>query len=468
MRQQTMTAMNGFSREFAGAVAARSVLATVLERYGPRDFAVELWDGEQWPAQTPNAAHFKLLVRSPGAVRGLFSRADSLSFGEAYVYNQVDIQGSLLDIFAPADRLMTISWSFADKCRLLPKLLSIPVPIYARSGLFSGFGAGGSEGSSARTGAAVNYHYDHPVEFWRLWLDESLAYSCAYFQSADDSLGAAQQAKLDYICRKLRLRPGMRLLDMGCGWGALIVHAASHYGVEAVGLTVSPEQAQVARQRIRQAGLADRCRIEVNDFFDWHEPEGFDRVTSVGAAEHVPQKHFEEYFNLAFASLRPGGQFLHHAISHTPSAPERPGRGFNHRYVFPEHFLASIGETLSAAETVGFEIRDVESLREHYALTLKHWLQRFEAAEDELKRLTDEVSCRVFRLYLAGTAYEFQCGRVNLHQSLLIKPMSGQSGMPLTRHDWYRSKDTQVGLLSSYGHDGANGSAPSVDRSSQQ
>lgn len=453
MKQETLASMNGLSHEYPGAAPARSLLRSVLERYGPRDFAVELWDGEQWPARNAAGARFKLVLRTPGAVRALFSRADSLSFGEAFVYNQVDIKGSLLETFAPADRLMTLRWSFAEKCRLLPELLSIPAPSYARSGLFAGFGAGGRRGSAARTRAAVNYHYDHPVEFWRLWLDESLAYSCAYFQSADDSLGAAQQAKLDYICRKLRLRPGMRLLDMGCGWGALVVHAASHYGVEAVGLTVSPEQAQVARQRIRQAGLEERCRIDVNDFFNWLEPEGFDRVTSIGAAEHVPESRFAEYFKLAFASLRPGGQFLHHAISRTPSAPQRPGRSFNHRYVFPDHFLASIGETLRGAETAGFEIRDVESLREHYALTLKHWLQRFEAAEDELMRLTDEVSCRVFRLYLAGTAYEFQCGRVNLHQSLLVKPNGGQSGLPLTRRDWYGSDESLAGVLSQSPHD---------------
>jgi len=459
MKQQTLTAMNGLDHGYPGAAAARSLLSSVLERYGPREFAVELWDGEQWKAQTPEPERFKLVLRTPSAVRGMFSRPDSLSFGEAFVYNQVDIKGSLLEIFAPADRLIKIPWSLADKCRLLPQLLAIPAPRYARSGLFAGFGAAGAQGSAARTRAAVNYHYDHPVEFWRLWLDESLAYSCAYFQSPDDSLSAAQSAKLDYICRKLRLRPGMRLLDMGCGWGALILHAASHYGVKAVGLTVSPEQSQVARQRIRQAGLEDRCRVEVADFFAWLEPEGFDRVTSVGAAEHVPESRFQEYFKLAFASLRPGGQFLHHAISNTPSAPARLGRSFNHRYVFPDHYLASIGETLRAAETAGFEIRDVESLREHYALTLKHWLQRFEAAEDELRRLIDEVSYRVFRLYLAGTEYEFQCGRVNLHQSLLVKPQGGRSGMPLTRQDWYRPGEPRAGVRahSDYGKDAGNG-----------
>jgi len=458
MRLDANTAtLNGFRQEFPGADAARCLLQNVLERYGPREFAVELWDGEQWPAQAVNPPRFKLILRAPSVVRGLFGRPDSLSFGEAFIYNHLDIRGSLLDIFAPADRLMALPWSLSDKCRWLQQLWSIPAPSYSRTGLFSGFGNPGAQGSMGRTRAAVNYHYDHPLEFWRLWLDESLAYSCAYFQSPDDSLAAAQAAKLDYICRKLRLRPGMRLLDMGCGWGALMVHAAAHYGVEAVGLTVSPEQAQVARQRIRQAGLEQRCRVEVNDFFAWLEPQGFDRVTSVGAAEHVPENRFEEYFKLAFASLRPGGQFLHHAISHTPSAPERPGRSFNHRYVFPDHFLASIGQTLRGAETVGFEIRDVESLREHYALTLRHWLQRFEAAESELERLTDEVSCRVFRLYLAGTAYEFQCGRVNLHQSLLVKPNAGQSGVPLTRHDWYGSGAAPAEMRSSLGSQAGNG-----------
>jgi cyclopropane-fatty-acyl-phospholipid synthase len=460
-----MATMNGFGQEYPGAGAARSLLGTVLKRYGPRDFAVRLWDGEQWPAQAPHRPRFHLILRSPSVVRGLFSQPDSLSFGEAFVYDQLDIKGSLLDIFTPADRLMAIPWSFAEKCRLLRHLWSIPAPSYARTGLFAGFGSGGARGSMQRTRAAVNYHYDHPVEFWRLWLDESLSYSCAYFQSADDSLAAAQTAKLDYICRKLRLRPGMRLLDMGCGWGALIVHAASRYGVEAVGLTVSPEQAQVARQRICQFGLEQRCRVEVENFFAWREPEGFDRVTSIGAAEHVPESRFEDYFRLALDSLRPGGQFLHHAISHTPSMPARTGRSFNHRYVFPDHFLASIGQTLSTAETSGFEIRDVESLREHYALTLSHWLQRFEAAERELKRLIDEVSCRVFRLYLAGTAYEFQCGRVNLHQSLLVKPNGGQSGVPLTRQDWYRPDEPLAGVLahSHNGKDAVNGAAKLAD-----
>jgi cyclopropane-fatty-acyl-phospholipid synthase len=217
----------------------------------------------------------------------------------------------------------------------------------------------------------------------------------------------------------------------------LIIHAALHFGVEAVGLTVSPEQAQAAQQRIRQAGVETRCRVVVEDFSAWPEPKGFDRITSVGAAEHVVEDRLGEYFKLAHGLLCPGGQFLHHAITRMPSVSDRPVRSFADRYVFPDHFLARIGQTLSAAEAAGFETRVTESLREHYELTLRHWVQRFEAAQSELERLTDDVSYRVFRLYLAGSAYEFQCGRLNVYQSLLVKPDGGRSGVPPTREGWH-------------------------------
>jgi len=168
-------------------------------------------------------------------------------------------------------------------------------------------------------------------------------------------------------------------------------------------------------------------------------PSAFDRIVSMGAAEHVPEKCFNDYFVRAFALLRPGGQFLHHAIVRAPSIRERPGRSFMDRYVFPDHFLPTIGGTVSSAEAAGFEAPDVESLREHYQLTLEHWLHRFETAQSEIERQTDAISFRVFRLYLAGSTYEFRCGRLSIYQTLLAKPVSGQSGLPLTRVDWYKS-----------------------------
>ena len=415
--------------------AARSLLQAVLGHIKARDFAVELWNGEVWPAQSANP-RFKLIFRSPQAVRAMFSRPSALSFGEAYIYGYLDVEGSLLDVFKSGERLLTIDYSWLEKLEMACRLRSIPAPNYPRDGVFGGFSRRFAS-AGARLRAAVNYHYDHPVDFWRLWLDESLCYSCAYFESPELSLDEAQKRKVDYICRKLRLEPGQRLLDLGCGWGALIVHAATHYGVNALGITLSPQQAAVARERIRAAGLSARCRVEVANFLEFNPGETFDRISSVGAAEHVPEKFFARYFARAFEWLRPGGQFLHHAIVHAPSAAERPGRSFMKRYVFPEHCLASIGRTVAAGEDAGFEARDVESLREHYHLTLKQWLRRLEAAQSAVERASDALSFRVFRLYLAGSAYEFASGRLNIYQSLLIKPEEGRSGLPLTRADWY-------------------------------
>ena len=418
-------------------LSARSLLQTVLARLGPREFAVQLWDGEQWPPEPNAPTEFKLVFRTPNVVRSMFRHVSSLSFGEAYIYGHLDVQGSLIDVFESGDRLLTLHYPPSEKLKLARWLWSIPAPKYPRSGTFSGF-ARRFTPTAARIRAAVNYHYDHPVDFWKLWLDESLSYSCAYFESPEASLPEAQKSKLDYVCRKLRLRPGQRLLDMGCGWGALVMHAAANYGVEALGLTLSRHQAEVARERIRAAGLASKCRVEVENFLEFPPSETFDRIASVGAAEHVPEKCFDDYFARAFDLLRPGGQFLHHAIVRAPSIQERPGRSFMDRYVFPDHFLATIGRTIAGAEAAGFEARDVESLREHYKLTLELWLRRFEAAQSEIERQTDPLSFRVFRLYLAGSAYEFRCGRLSIYQTLLDKPERGRSNPPLTRANWYR------------------------------
>ena len=419
-------------------LAARAVLQTVFAHLRPREFAVELWDGEQWPPEPNGAPDFKLIFRTPNVVRSIFSDVSSLSFGEAYIHGDLDIEGPLIDVFESGDRLLMICLPPAEKLRLARWLWSIPAPKHSRSGIFSGFPRRFTP-NTTRIRDAVNYHYNHPVDFWKLWLDESLCYSCAYFEAPEVSLADAQKSKLDYICRKLRLRPGQRLLDMGCGWGALVMHAAANYGVEALGLTLSPHQAEVGRERIRAAGLASKCRIEVENFLEFRPAETFDRIASIGAAEHVPEKYFSDYFVRAFEWLRPGGQFLHHAIARAPSIQERPGRSFMERYVFPDHFLATIGRTVAGAEAVGFEVRDVESLREHYKLTLEHWLSRLESAQSEIERQTDPLSFRVFRLYLAGSAYEFRCGRLNIYQTLLAKPVRGQSGLPLTRTDWYQS-----------------------------
>lgn len=424
----------------SGSEAARRILLEVWRRIPSPEFSLRLWTGEQWNPPTAKNPEFTLVLHSPSAVRLMFSNAGSLSFGEAFAFGLVDVEGPLSAMFGPLERIIRLEFTWTEKLRIAALLQRIPRPDLTSTGVFSGFDGGGSPASRERHRDAINYHYDQPVEFWKAWLDESLSYSCAYFETAETSLSDAQTAKLDYICRKLRLQPGMRVLDMGCGWGAWITHAARYYGVQATGVTLSPRQAEAARERIQALGLATRCQVEIANFLDYKVATPFDRIASIGSVEHVPEALFEEYFVHASTLLRPGGQMLNHGITRSPTVPDRPGDSFMDKYVFPDHYLATIGKTVTAAEAAGFEVRDVESLREHYARTLEHWKQRLEAAEPEILRVTDSQTFRIFRLYLSGSAHEFRIGRLGLHQTLLVKPDGGRSGLPLRRSDWYRAR----------------------------
>jgi cyclopropane-fatty-acyl-phospholipid synthase len=280
-------------------------------------------------------------------------------------------------------------------------------------------------------------------EFYALWLDRRMVYSCAYFIDPEEDLEAAQERKLDYLCRKLRLRPGERLLDIGCGWGGLVIHAAQHYGVEALGITLSRPQVDLANERIREAGLSHCCRVEMCDYRDVDEPAGFDKLVSVGMFEHVGEGLLPLYFRQAWRLLRPGGAFLNHGIARraTDSLPKGPT--FSDRYVFPDGELVPIHISLQHAEANHFEVRDVESLREHYALTLRHWVRRLEARHEQVLEVVDEPTYRVWRLFMSGSAYGFSVGRINVYQALLVKPDGGRSGLPLTRADWYA--DPKIG-----------------------
>ena len=294
----------------------------------------------------------------------------------------------------------------------------------------------GSVHSRDRDRQAISYHYDLPVDFYALWLDRRMVYSCAYFATPEEDLDSAQEHKLDYICKKLRLRRGERLLDIGCGWGGLIMHAAAHYGVQSVGITLSAPQAELARQRLRESGLNHRCRVEVSDYRDIEHGQRYDKIVSVGMFEHVGEALLPEYFSRAYQLLRPGGAFLNHGIAYSATY-HRHGPSFSDRYVFPDSDLVPINTTIRAAELSGFEVRDVESLREHYALTLHNWVHRLETHAEEARRITDDTTYRIWRLYMAGAAHRFRSGRMNVYQTLLAKPLLGESGLPLAREDWY-------------------------------
>ena len=297
----------------------------------------------------------------------------------------------------------------------------------------------GGRKSRQRVKDAIKYHYDLPSPFWKLWLDPYLQYTCAYFHSKDDDLERAQTQKLEHICRKLRLKPGDRFLDLGCGWGGLAIYAAKKYQARATGITLSKYQAEHAQEWIRQEGLEDLCQVEFGDFRDAPKFGTFDKVTGVGILEHLTSNLMDEYFQTAWACLNPGGVFLNHASGQSIRQPLRKGDSFMRRYIFPNTEVILINKVLAAAENAGFEVRDVENLREHYQMTLMYWLKRFEANESAVRNFLDDSAYRAFQIYFVGCAYDFSIGRINLYQSLFVKPENDKSGMPLTRAYLYEA-----------------------------
>jgi cyclopropane-fatty-acyl-phospholipid synthase len=378
---------------------------------------------------------FTLVLKDPQALHAMFISPSELKLGEAYIHHDFDIEGDIEAVFELADYLLEQERSLGENLELGERLRKLTPTGRPRTGLHLPEFRGRVH-SEDRDRRAVRYHYDLPTEFYAAWLDQRMIYSCAYFASPADDLDSAQERKLDYICRKLRLRHGDRLLDIGCGWGGLITHAAAHYGVQAVGITLSVLQAEVARHRLQEFGLNDRCRVEVADYRDLEHDRRYDKIVSVGMFEHVGEALLPQYFRQAWSLLRPGGVFLNHGIAYSATYKRR-GPSFTDRYVFPDGELVPISTCLRAAELSGFEVRDVESLREHYGLTLHHWIQRLEAHAEEVRRVTDDTTYRIWRLYMAGAAHCFRSGRLNLYQTLLAKPLNGQSGLPLTRENWY-------------------------------
>jgi cyclopropane-fatty-acyl-phospholipid synthase len=291
----------------------------------------------------------------------------------------------------------------------------------------------GRRHSRARDAAAISYHYDVSNEFYRMVLGPSMTYSCAVWPSEDATLEEAQAAKYDLICRKLGLRPGMRLLDVGCGWGGMVMHAARHYGVQAIGITLSTNQAEYAQKAAADAGV-EGVEYRVQDYRD---VDGrFDAISSIGMFEHVGLARLAEYFTHLHDLLGPSGRLLNHGISRPPGNRSRfSRRGFIDRYVFPDGELHEVGSVVSRIQQSGLEVRHVESLREHYGLTLRHWVRNLEANWDDAVASVGAARARVWRLYMAGSALNFEAGRNQIHQVLAVRADGGRSGLPW-RPDW--------------------------------
>ncbi len=407
----------------------------------PRDFAFRLWDGTIWGPDDPDDARFTVVLKHPGALRSMLVPLTDLNAGEAYIYDDFDVEGDMEATAALAEVLGVLGDDPGKLPRYGLALLKLPAARRGRD-LRQGAGLRGRAHSRERDAMAVRYHYDVSNDFYRLWLDRDMVYSCAYFSRPEEDLDTAQQRKLEYICRKLRLEPGDRLLDIGCGWGGLAIQAAREHGADVTGITLSEEQACFARERIAREGLEDRCRVQVLDYRDVDESRPFDKLVSVGMFEHVGAALLPTYFEKASRLLKPGGVFLNHGISDRgPIEPSR-GPGFSDVYVFPDGELVPISVTHAEAERAGFEIRDTESLREHYALTLRHWVRRLEEHAEEARAATDDVTYRIWRLYMAYSANGFERGEIGVYQTLMVKPNGGRSGLPLTREDWYRDQVT--------------------------
>lgn len=400
--------------------AARETLAflrDVLGGYRPRDFEVRLWDGTRWPAETE--PRFTLVLLHPWSVRSMFWPPKENTLGEAYLRGDFDIEGELSAAVRLAAHFM--SDGRRVRPRHLVRLLTLPAP----------------PREELERPIVVADHYDLSNELFALFLDSRMQYSCGNFASAEEDLDAAQKRKVELICRKLRLEPGDRILDIGCGWSGLIRHAVAQHGVDALGITISRKQLEFARERLLAPGLDGRCRVELRDFRTLDEEGAFDKLVSVGMVEHVAPADLPEYFERAHRLLRPGGVFLLQGIAKPSGRSSRVGASFMTTYVFPEGELAPLPATLSAAEHAGFEVRDVECLRESYELTTLRWRERLEARADEARALVGEQTYRMLRIYLAGCAYNFAAGTCTLYQTLLLKPDDGVSGLPLTREDWY-------------------------------
>jgi cyclopropane-fatty-acyl-phospholipid synthase len=396
--------------------------------------AFEAYDGSRRGPEDPPAT---IVVRSPDAIRRIVTAPGELGLGRAYVAGDLDLQG---DVFAalelrkamPHVRFTPAQWRAAFELVGLDGLRPLPPPPEEAH-------LHGRRHSRERDAAAIAHHYDVSNAFYRVVLGPSMTYSCAVWESPDRTLEEAQAAKYEVICRKLALEPGMRLLDVGCGWGGMAMHAAQHHGVRAVGVTVSRRQAELAAKRVAEAGLTDRVEIRLQDYRDVRDGP-YDAISSIGMFEHVGLAQLGEYFGRVHELLAPGGRLLNHAIGRPARAGGKRLRlgstrfrrgGFIDRYVFPDGELHELGTVISALQRTGFEARHMESLREHYALTLRAWVRNLEAGWDDAVAEAGEARARIWRLYMAGSAVNFEDGNIQVHQVLAVKPDGGRSGMPL-------------------------------------
>ncbi|KFE47354.1 C17 cyclopropane fatty acid synthase CfaB [Pseudomonas syringae] len=377
---------------------------------------LKLWDGHE--LDLGPAPSVTIVVKDPRLVSE-FTHPSLGLLGSAFVEGRLEMEGSISEVVRVCDEL---SQALLDD----------------EDGEFHS----STQHDKATDAASISYHYDLSNDFYQLWLDQEMVYSCAYFKTGDETLEQAQQDKFHHLCRKLRLKPGEYLLDVGCGWGGLARFAAREYGVKVFGITLSREQLALGRERVKAEGLQDKVDLQLLDYRDLPQDGRFDKVVSVGMFEHVGHANLELYTQRLFGAVREGGLVMNHGITakHTDGRPVGRGAGeFIGRYVFPNGELPHVAQISAHISEAGLEVVDVESLRLHYAKTLAHWSSRLESNLERAAALVPEQTLRIWRLYLAGCSYAFTRGWINLHQILAVKPYTdGRHELPWTREDIYR------------------------------
>ena len=409
--------------------SATAALRRQIDRALPdRPFAIELWDGTSVPATRPGPT---LTIHSRRALGHLLRAPGELGLGRAYVCGEIDVDDldgiiSLLGRWSPPPLGIGARLRFGAAVLRGHGLARLPAPpaaeLQPRRRLHT----------QSRDAEAVRHHYNVSNEFFALFLDQTMTYSCALFEEGTETLEDAQRAKLELICRKLELEPGMRMLDIGCGWGSLAIHAAREHGASVWGITLSEPQAELARERAREAGVEDRVEIKVMDYRELPDDQ-FDAVASIGMVEHVGEKRIDEYASQIARVLAPGGRVLNHGITYVPPARGGAyiGGDFSNRYVFPDGELLNLSRMALAFERAGFEALNVENLHTDYAETLRHWTTRFEARLDEAERLAGAERTRVWRLYLRAARNSFEVGTNAVYQLLCSRPLrEGPSVQP--------------------------------------
>tara|TARA_R110002110_G_scaffold167482_1_gene368525 strand:- start:75831 stop:77153 length:1323 start_codon:yes stop_codon:yes gene_type:complete len=420
--------MHEYARRDKTLHSCRDVLQIIFKDYqGP--VAIRLWNDEVVIGQ--EKATFSLVLRKAYPLKELLLSRNLNRLAEAHLCGDVDGEGDLEKVFDLIDYLQDKKFSLVERIKIF-RLASV---ITETNKTFQSSKKRSRRKSNSRE--SISHHYDVHNDFYSLFLDTEMVYSCAYFSSEDQSLADAQRDKLDYICRKLRLKEGQKLLDIGCGWGGLAFWAARHYGVEVHGITLSQEQYDFAVARSKELGLDGQVSFELRDYRDMDADEQYDRIVSVGMFEHIGIDNFPLYFRTVMRLLKPEGLFLNHGITNDTGWQDTPSTRFINKYIFPDGELARVSDVTAAMEKESFEILDTEALRPHYALTLRHWINKLEWNRKQAIDIAGEATYRLWLLYMAGSAHYFTLGSTGLYQILACKSRQPWSH-PLRRKDLYR------------------------------